>query len=499
MKKHLVVIGLILVGSSVQAANVLPFVKKQLNNPGATAPVMVILKSQSDFSGMSFAGLSRTQRVTSVYQTLVRTANSTQQNIVSLLKSKKVAHRRFFISNAILIPKATESLVNQIANMPEVDKIVGNPAVALSKPQDFSSAISNGSKVGDNVVYVGAQRVWKELGINGQNVVVGGQDTGYQWDHPALKDHYRGWSGSAASHDYNWHDSVHEEIVSKNPSKHPQKTNKCGYNVTEPCDDDKHGSHTMGTMVGSDGGSNQIGVAPGAKWIGCRNMDSGVGTPASYLECFQFFLAPTTVKGNPFTSGKPEYAPHVINNSWGCDQDEGCTGDEMLPALKAMKAAGIVVVASAGNDGPGCSTIKDPPAYHTSYVLSVGALNHRSGDIAYFSSRGPSTFDGGVGPDVVAPGVNIRSSVPGGKYEEFNWSGTSMAGPHVVGQVALVLSAQPNLIGRVDDVISLIRSTAANTSSSESCGGVPGGSIPNNTYGYGKIRVFESVKAAMAL
>ena len=156
-------------------------------------------------------------------------------------------------------------------------------------------------------------------------------------------------------------------------------------------------------------------------------------------------------------------------------------------------------MASAGNDGPGCSTIKDPPAYHPAYVLSVGAYDHRTGNIAYFSSRGPSTFDGGVGPDVVAPGVSIRSSVPGDQYDQAMWSGTSMAGPHVVGEVALILSANPSLVGKVDQVIDIVRKTAQNTSTSETCGGLSGSSVPNNTYGYGKIRVFDAVQAAKAL
>jgi serine protease AprX len=490
MKKFLVMTCF--VASSSFAGEIHSFVKKQMT-AGTTAPVIVLFKSQADFSGMNLTQLPRVQRVGSVYQALVKHANETQKSVIALLKSKKYSHRRFFITNAILINKATPSIVDAISKLPEVDKIIGNPAVQFSRPKYVENSEAGKTPVGENISSIGVERVWKELGITGQNIVIAGQDTGYQWDHPALKNHYRGWDGKTESHNYNWHDSIHEPVAEKS-----NKTNKCGYNLPAPCDDDRHGTHTMGTMVGSEGAKNQIGVAPGAKWIGCRNMDSGVGTPASYLECFQFFLAPTTVNGNPFTGGKPELAPHVINNSWGCDEDEGCTGDEILPALRAMKAAGIVVVASAGNDGPSCGTINDPPAYHTSFVLSVGAMNHRTREIASFSSRGPSTFDGGIGPDVTAPGVNIRSSVPGGKYDEMNWSGTSMAGPHVVGQVALMLSAQPNLIGNVDEVLSLIRSTSENTSAKESCGGVAGGKIPNNSYGYGKIRVFESVKAAMA-
>jgi serine protease AprX len=77
----------------------------------------------------------------------------------------------------------------------------------------------------------------------------------------------------------------------------------------------------MGTIIGDDGGANQIGVAPGARWIGCRNMEQGAGTPATYSECFQWFMAPTDRQGN---NPQPALAPDVINNSWTCPPDEGC-------------------------------------------------------------------------------------------------------------------------------------------------------------------------------
>src|SRR4029077_4971644 len=133
--------------------------------------------------------------------------------------------------------------------------------------------------------WINAPDVWAQ-GFTGQGVVVGGNDTGYRWTHLALKNQYRGWDGSAADHNFNWHDSIHSG------------GGTCGADSQVPCDDDGHGTHTMGTMVGFDGGSNQIGVAPGAKWIGWRNMDQGNGMPSTYSECFQFFIAPTDLNGN---------------------------------------------------------------------------------------------------------------------------------------------------------------------------------------------------------
>ena len=93
----------------------------------------------------------------------------------------------------------------------------------------------------------------------------------------------------------------------------------------------------MGTMVGDDGAGNQIGVAPGAKWIGCRNMNEGDGTPATYSECFQWFIAPTDLN-NQFPN--PTLAPHVINNSWGCPPSEGCTDPDVAADGRREHARG---------------------------------------------------------------------------------------------------------------------------------------------------------------
>ncbi|MEX0881253.1 MAG: S8 family serine peptidase [Thermoanaerobaculia bacterium] len=323
-----------------------------------------------------------------------------------------------------------------------------------------------------------APDVWA-LGFTGQGVVVAGADTGYQWDHPALKGKYRGWTGLGANHNYNWHDAIHSG------------GGVCGADAIAPCDDHFHGTHTMGTMVGDDGGSNQIGVAPGAKWIGCRNMDQGDGTPTTYSECFQWFIAPTNLAGqNP----DPSKAPHVINNSWACLPNEGCTDPTILQTVvENTRAAGIEVVVSAGNSGPSCNTVEDPPPIYAA-SFSVGATDS-SDNIASFSSRGPVTVDGSnrPKPDISAPGVDVRSSVPGGGYS--NFSGTSMAGPHVVGVVVLVLSASPAIIGDPDAIEPVITSSAVPRTSGETCGGVPGSEIPNNTYGWGRADALAAVAA----
>ena len=235
---------------------------------------------------------------------------------------------------------------------------IANPTVALQlppQPDPFAPLPDGPDAIEWNIDKINAPLVW-QMGFDGTGVVVGGQDTGYEWEHPALKDKYRGWNGASADHNYSWHDSIHSGGGS------------CGADSAEPCDDHNHGTHTMGTMVGDDGGSNQIGVAPGAEWIGCRNMDQGNGTPTTYSECFQWFVAPTDLNDeNP----NPAMAPDVINNSWSCPPSEGCTDPTILQTVvENTRAAGILVVTSAGNSGPGCSTVSNPPGiYDASFAV----------------------------------------------------------------------------------------------------------------------------------
>jgi subtilisin family serine protease len=239
-------------------------------------------------------------------------------------------------------------------------------------------------------------------------------------------------------------------------------------------------------MVGDDGGANQVGVAPGAKWIGCRNMNGGNGTPATYTECWQWFLAPTDLANqNP----DPAMAPDVINNSWSCPPSEGCdvaATAAMQLVVASVRAAGIVPVVSAGNSGSSCSTISSPAAIYDA-SFTVGSTT--STDAASsFSSRGPVTVDGSgrMKPDIAAPGSNVRSSIPGGAYASF--SGTSMAAPHVAGLVALLLSIDPALAGNVSRIEEIVRASAFHpTAVSQVCGGIDTNVFPNNTFGAGRI------------
>ncbi len=440
---------------------------------------LVFLTEQADLSAV--AGLhTKAEKGTFVFQQLMTTATRTQKPLLLRLAERGLEYRPFWVANLIWV-RADQAALTELGQRADVAHIAANPPMQVPSPQPQPQLPMT---VGWNLTLIHAPDVWA-LGYTGQDIVVGGQDTGYQWDHPALLNQYRGWNGTQADHNYNWHDAIH------GLDPHNTGTNPCGYNLVVPCDDQSHGTHTMGIMVGDDGAGNQIGVAPGARWIGCRNMERGWGSPASYTECFQWFLAPTDLNGqNP----DPSKAPDVINNSWICPPDEGCSDPLILQTIvQNVRAAGIMVVAAAGNAGPGCGTVNEPAAIYDA-TLAVGATDSLN-RIANFSSRGPVTVDGSnrMKPNVAAPGVSIRSSVPVNTYSSM--SGTSMASPHAVGVVALVLSAHPELRGNVLGLERLLEQTALPRTNADFCGGISSTNVPNNTFGFGRVDAL----AALAL
>ena len=454
-----------------------PWVLETATASGVQTEFILFLPEQADLSRAA-ALPTKLEKGRYVYETLTAMAARTQGPLIAALKARGIAYRPYWVANMIWA-RGDAAALAALAGRADVAHIYANPTVKLAEPaQPLEAGALAAPAAPDtiewNIAKVNAPSVWA-AGYTGQGAVIAGQDTGYQWEHPTLKSHYRGWNGSTASHDYNWHDAIHTTGSS------------CGADSPFPCDDYGHGTHTMGTMAGDDGAGNQIGMAPGAKWIGCRNMNAGNGTPTTYAECYQWFIAPTRIDG---TGADSAMAPDVINNSWGCPPSEGCTSPNvLLTVVQNVRAAGIVTVHSAGNYGPNCHTVSDPAAIYAE-SFSVGATDS-SDTIAGFSSRGPVIIDGSnrLKPNISAPGLGVRSAYPTTPY--VSMSGTSMAGPHVAGLVALLISAEPSIAGQVNYIEDLIEKSAVhltyNNYPNPMCGGDTTVSVPNNVYGWGRI------------
>jgi bacillopeptidase F len=415
-------------------------------------------------------------------------AIQTQHDVLNYLEKEKKNGKvkdfeSFYIVNGIAVT-ATKDVAEKLAQFEGVDKILPNETRHLFdtavetkgtkiadstvvKPQANKTAEqlkANTSSIEWNIQQIGAPQVWN-MGIDGTGTVVASIDTGVQWDHPALKEKYRGYDPAhpnTPNNEMNWFDAT--------------------AGGSSPYDDLGHGSHTMGTMVGSEpNGSNQVGVAPGAKWISVKAFTADGGTDVNLLEAGEWILAPKDAAGNPH----PEMAPDVVNNSWG----GGAGLDEWYRNMvQNWRAAEIFPEFSAGNTdlfnpgGPG--SVANPANYPESFATGATDINNR---LASFSLQGPSPYNE-IKPEVSAPGVNIRSSVPGGVYEG-GWNGTSMAGPHVSGVVALLRQVNASLT--VDQIEDILLQTATPLTDST----FPGS--PNNGYGYGLVNAFDAVSSIL--
>ncbi|MCC7119309.1 MAG: S8 family serine peptidase [Anaerolineales bacterium] len=440
-----------------------------LGHPGNYGDrLFVIFKEQADLTQISKIK-NRDERLTAAYQQLTQLANEAQAPLRNLFDQTGVSYTPYYLENAMEVQGGTLIRL-YLLTRPEVDRVLPSPRLRAVPTADSTPTLSPDSAptgVGWNISMIGADEVWDEFGVQGAGIVIGNSDTGVDGDHPAIQKQYRGYN---SGDDYNWYDPWEGSA--------------------SPNDHQGHGTHTTGTILGSYG----IGVAPKAQWIACVNLDRNLANPAFYLDCLQFMFAPFPQAGNPFTDGDPTKAADVLNNSWGCPEIEGCDPNALLPAANHLRDAGIFVVVSTGNDGPLCATVQSPLSLYDS-VFSVGAIDE-FGDLTSFSSRGPVTVDGSnrVKPDIVAPGAEIYSALPGGMYGVN--SGTSMAGPHLVGVVALIWSAQPKLIGDIDATEQLIVDTARPYTGDQSVGCFTG-SQPSNAYGYGVVDVYEAVKKAL--
>jgi len=396
-----------------------------------------------------------------VVSRLKGTANASQHSFRAYLDRAHASYQAYWIVNGIHVLGGSQRIVDAAAARPEVRRIMADNAAHVSKYTVGTRIPASTDGFEWNIKNILANKVQKSLGIKGAGAVVANIDTGVQYNHPALVIQYRGnLGGGSFDHNYNWWD----------PS------GVCG---NTPCDNVGHGSHTMGTMVGK-AGINRIGVAPKAKWIAAKGCESNSCSLSNLSSAGQFMLAPTNLNGqNPDASKRPD----VINNSWS-----GGGGDNFYQAIvTAWVSAGIFPQFANGNAGPSCGSSGSPGDYTNSYSAGAYDINNT---IASFSSRGPSAFGGEIKPNLSAPGVNVRSSVPNNTYAVF--SGTSMASPHVAGTVALIISKNSALRGNIGAIRTLLDNSGTDVNSL-TCGG---SLDDNNVFGEGRLNALTAVQNA---
>ncbi|MPZ51234.1 MAG: S8 family serine peptidase [Acidimicrobiia bacterium] len=427
------------------------------------AEFVVVLDDRPDLSEAFTIG-DWEDRGRFVYETLRDHAERSQSDLVSDLEAAGVEHTPFWVANVVLVKGDLEA-VETVAGHEEVSSVELADGFSIPEPE-FRETDAETQATGWNLDAVFAPQAWDEFDARGDGIVVGVLDGGADFDHPALVDNYRGNTGEGTfDHDYNWFD----------PS------NVCGLPSVEPCDNTGHGTHVTGTVLGDDDAGNQIGVAPEATWISAKGCETSFCSEFALLSSGQWMLAPTELDGN---NPDPDLRPHIVNNSWG-----GNPGDDwFMQMVDNWIAAGMFPQFASGNPGGICSQAGSPGDYPQSY--SAGAFDE-AGVIYNRSGRGPSQIDGGIKPNLTAPGVEVRSSLPGGGYGL--GTGTSMASPHVAGAVAVMWSAAPALVGQIDatrDVLDLSAVDGADTDD-RTCGGA---AEDNNVWGEGKLDVRTAVE-----
>ena len=402
-------------------------------SPGQMTTAIVTMRDQADLSRIP--GADRAARQQGIIRALQAHANASQKQIQGFLKAREAQGlvsqtTSFWVFNGLSVTAAAE-VFQDLAARDDVATITPD-AIQVTPVALHAAAAPE-----PNLSVIHAQALW-DLGWRGQNVVVANMDSGVDVSHPDLTGRWRGGSNS-------WYDPY---------GQHP----------TTPTDLSGHGTWTMGVMVGGDAGGTSVGVAPAAQWIAVKIFnDRGRSTATAIHLGYQWLMDPD---GNP---GTPD-APAVVNNSWTFSSP-GCNLEFELD-LESLVAIGIVPVFAAGNFGPdpatGASPANNPAAF------AVGATDS-SDQIYVYSSGGPSACGETqtIYPEIVAPGVNIRTTDLYGIYSAA--TGTSLAAPHVAGGLALLLSAFPNLTA--DQQVAALTGAAADLG--------PVGA--DNTFGNGRL------------
>jgi bacillopeptidase F len=448
---------------------------------GDAVQVIGYLSAQADIEGLDLQlkseGATLAERNRRVILALQETATATQPQMATFLDDLHSGglveeYRMYWVAN-LFWAKVKEGAIEQLRSRDDIYKIYFDYEIEGAKPLNMGPGEDLIATHEIGLTRINAPAAWA-MGWTGAGRVVMNIDTGVDGNHEALQSRFRGDVDGDGDVDESWFD--------------PYTTN-----YPNPRDDGGHGTHTMGTICGRSPDGDTIGVAIDAQWIAAAAIDRGGGIPRTVSDAIASFQWAVDPDGDPRTQDNPD----AIGNSWGVTTGHGYPPcDETFWAvIDNCEAAGSVVVFSAGNEGPNPNTLRRPADRGTTPLtcFSVGAVNggNQNLPIAGFSSRGPSDCGPNgeevIKPEVVAPGVQVRSSWPGGSY--INLDGTSMASPHVTGAVAVIRQVNPNL--DADGVKRALMETAVDLPASNPDG-------EDNTYGMGIIDLYEACIAAQS-
>ncbi len=317
-------------------------------------------------------------------QIFKKIAKESQRPLIDYLRQfpdKVDEIKQFWIFNGISM-KVAKDIIEEIAKREDVWLVSHEEKITLPPVEEGRRIACQGIEW--NIQKVMADHCWR-AGYTGENILIGHIDTGCDITHSALQGK---WSGK-------WHDFISLQPI--------------------PYDDHGHGTTTAGIICGGDGlgpFENDIGAAPGVKLVIAKAL-SYSGIPQPVIPAMQWMAALKADSGCNI---------RAISNSWG-----GTTSLSYWETCKTLKALEIFPVFAVGNSGPTPRTAGSPGNYPL--VIGVGATNNND-SIASFSSRGPAPDSSPwkdtinwyrrdwnlIKPDISAPGVNIRSSVPRDSY-----------------------------------------------------------------------------------
>ena len=446
--------------------------------PGELVPITIIMQTQAEpFDINELRAMGKEARRQYVIDVLRQVADQSQGGVLGVLaQAEQAGHAAninpLWIAN-VVGARVTPDVALRIAKRNDVaylnyDRPIGEevfPVVPVfgSSEGDPLAAVECGTAL------MNAPTAWSN-GYTGSGVVVGMIDTGTCITHPDIANQIWTNAGEIPNNGIDddgngFVDDIHGWSFDNGGSSS---------NIN---DNNGHGSHTAGTVAGDGTQGTQAGMAPDAQIQTIKFWNNFAGEQAAW-NCMQYGAA---------------NGADVESNSYGWPHSVNPDRATWRSVTENVMASGVVLVFAAGNEGSCCGIDSVRTPGDVPDIITVGATDCNM-NITSYSSRGPVSWTGVAGyndwpyppgklkPTISAPGDHTISHSLCSGYVDF--SGTSMATPHVAGCVALMLQANPNLDHY--QVKQILKDIAIDR----------GASGPDNTYGAGFVDAWAAVQAA---